>query len=816
MKKLYCFLILSICKLNLNKFRLLLFFFSNIFYAQSDCKDAIVVCGNTGFQGLNAVGTGDLVEYNASDNSCFSKEINSIWLKLPIKTCGTLGFIITPEKKDIDVDFDFHVFGPSTSCNSLGKSIRCSTTNPEAALLRNNTTGMTGEQADTSEGPGPNGNGFVQWLTVQAGQTYFIAIDRFTGNSNFSIEWLGTATFNDPPNLNVPTVNALDLEELDLSGDENPIVNFDLTKNTPVMKGNQTYVTVSYHTSSNDAIINSNIIQNPAAFKNSTNPQTIYTRITNEKTDCYNWTSFNLKIRDKITIFSNIYEICDHSDTDPLDGKVQFDLKKVTTSILKNQNIKDLTFQYYLSKNDAKYDIDKLPNDFHNTIPFQQSIFIKVSNNQSSVLIQEINLIVNSLPKINNKVLVQCNSPINADGFAIFNLKEANVTLTDNNSENNNQGFYETFAEAQTKTNPILPPEKYTNKTLNQVVFARVENKYGCFKIAEVTLQISNNTIANQQPVAICDGNEDQDGFYQFDLNAEVTPQVMSGLPNGLTVNYFLSHTDALTETNPLPNIFKNTTAFNQTIYARAINGPDCYDIVPITLVVNTFDPTHFEDETEYLCSGDEITLSVATGFSSYLWNIGSTSNSIQVNTSGDYTVTVTNNNGCEKTKKYKIIPSAPATITEVVIKDFAANENSVLIEYTGSGNYEFSLDGLSFQDKPLFNSVSPGIYNAIARDKNGCGLSNSYQIIVLDYPRFFTPNGDSFNDVWSIKNLHQLPDYKISIFDRYGKLLKQMNQNSTGWTGLFNGQQLPADDYWFNLIFSDGRIVKGHFSLKR
>lgn len=413
-----------------------------------------------------------------------------------------------------------------------------------------------------------------------------------------------------------------------------------------------------------------------------------------------------------------------------------------------------------------------------------------------------------------NTSIYQCDD--NTDGISIFNLTKVNNIVKNNTTENSNQGFYETLANAEAKTNPILTPEKYSNKTTNQVVFARIENKYGCFKIAEVTLQISNNNIANQNPIAICDSDENQDGLYQFDLNSEVTPQVISGLPNGLTVNYFLNSNDALTETNPLPNIFKNTTAFSQTIYARIINGPDCYDIVPITLVVNTFDPANFEDKTEYLCSGDEITLTVATGFSSYLWNTGSTANSITVKAIGDYTVTVTNNNGCEKTKKYKILPSEPATITGVTIKDFAANENSVLIEYTGVGNYEFSLDGITFQDEPLFNGVNPGIYNAIARDKNGCGLSNSYQLIVLDYPRFFTPNGDSYNDIWYVKNLDQLPDYTISIFDRYGKLVKQMNQNSSGWTGLFNGQQLPTDDYWFNLIFSDGRIVKGHFSLKR
>ena len=413
-----------------------------------------------------------------------------------------------------------------------------------------------------------------------------------------------------------------------------------------------------------------------------------------------------------------------------------------------------------------------------------------------------------------NTSLIQCDN--NTDGISIFNLTKVDNIIKNNVSEITNNGYYESLADAQNKTNPILTPEKYTNKIPNQIVFTRIENKYGCYKIAEVTLQISTAAIPNQDPIATCDRDDKQDGFYQFDLETEVTPQVLAGLPTGLVANYYLSENDALTETNKLSNLFKNTTTYNQTIYVRVINGPDCYDIVPITLVVNTFDPVNFEDEAQYLCSGDEITLSVATGFSSYLWNTGSTANFITISAIGDYSVTVTNNNSCEKIKKYKILPSEPANITGVSIKDFAANENSVLIEYTGVGNYEFSLDGITFQDEPLFNGVNPGIYNAIARDKNGCGLSNSYRVIVLDYPRFFTPNGDSYNDIWYIKNLDQLPDYTISIFDRYGKLVKQMNQNSSGWTGLFNGQQLPADDYWFNLIFSDGRIIKGHFSLKR
>jgi gliding motility-associated-like protein len=107
--------------------------------------------------------------------------------------------------------------------------------------------------------------------------------------------------------------------------------------------------------------------------------------------------------------------------------------------------------------------------------------------------------------------------------------------------------------------------------------------------------------------------------------------------------------------------------------------------------------------------------------------------------------------------------------------------------------------------------NVAPGKYFATARDKNGCGVSDPFEVYVLDYPRFFTPNGDGVNDLWKIKNLDLFPKSTITIFDRYGKLLKALGSNTTSW----DGNSLPADDYWFSLQFND-RIIKGHFSLKR
>ncbi|PIF63413.1 T9SS type B sorting domain-containing protein [Flavobacterium sp. 11] len=168
------------------------------------------------------------------------------------------------------------------------------------------------------------------------------------------------------------------------------------------------------------------------------------------------------------------------------------------------------------------------------------------------------------------------------------------------------------------------------------------------------------------------------------------------------------------------------------------------------------------------------------------------------------------------KTKKYLVAVSGIATITGVTVNDFERNENSISIEYTGIGDYEFSIDGSYFQDSPMFNGVAPGEYLVYARDKNGCGLSIPFVVYVLDYPRYFTPNNDGYNDIWQIKNLDNLPQSTLFIFDRYGKLLKQLVSSDIGWNGTFNGFALPTDDYWFHLNLENGRIIKGHFSLKR
>jgi gliding motility-associated-like protein len=428
----------------------------------------------------------------------------------------------------------------------------------------------------------------------------------------------------------------------------------------------------------------------------------------------------------------------------------------------------------------------------------------------------EDEIVIDYAPQIvlNNTTLVQCDD--DGDGISIFDLTKIDSTIKNNDPKLVKITYFHTLAEAQGETNPILNPSNYNNTVPNQVLYARVSNAFGCVNYATLNLIISNNSIATQNPIESCDIDTKQDGLTQFDLKTQVTPQVISGLPIGLTVEYYLTQTDAIAQKNQLPNGFTNTIANQQIIYARIVNGPDCFRITPETLVVNTFDPPNFQEETLALCNGSDINLTADSGFSSYLWSNGSTTNTANISTPGEHTVTVTNAKGCKKTKKTILKASGIGLITNATVTDFSGTENAVLISYSGNGDYEFSLDDNFYQDNPLFTGLNPGTYTATVRDKNGCGISIPYTIYVLDYPRFFTPNDDGYNDTWKIKNLDVLPKSTIVILDRYGKLLKQLGWNGTGWNGTYNGKELPADDYWFIITFEDGKIIKGHFSLKR
>ncbi|MEP2278324.1 T9SS type B sorting domain-containing protein [Maribacter sp.] len=149
-------------------------------------------------------------------------------------------------------------------------------------------------------------------------------------------------------------------------------------------------------------------------------------------------------------------------------------------------------------------------------------------------------------------------------------------------------------------------------------------------------------------------------------------------------------------------------------------------------------------------------------------------------------------------------------------------DQNNIEFFVEGDGDYEYAINDGVFQDNPVFMNVPPGVNTVIINDKNGCGITDPIEFLVVGYLKFFTPNGDGINDEWNILGIETLNDPVVFIFDRYGKLLKQLGSNDA-WDGNFNGQQMPSTDYWFRFEYGemeDNLIVaktrKTHFSLKR
>ncbi len=238
-------------------------------------------------------------------------------------------------------------------------------------------------------------------------------------------------------------------------------------------------------------------------------------------------------------------------------------------------------------------------------------------------------------------------------------------------------------------------------------------------------------------------------------------------------------------------------------IVLSALNSPAGPDIVNVTWSVD------YEDD-------GTIDAVLASG-------PGATQLTVTSPNSGRYYVEIETSMATIITDDILITYYGMPVLDEVIILSDMSDSNNIEIVVDGDGAYEYAINGGEFQDSPIFLDVPPGVNTVVINDKNGCGTTDPIPFLVVGYPKFFTPNADGVNDFWNIKGIETLVSPVIFIFDRYGKLLKQMEQNTLGWDGTYIGKPMPASDYWFKMEYSrdeQGIIVaktlKNHFSLVR
>lgn len=286
----------------------------------------------------------------------------------------------------------------------------------------------------------------------------------------------------------------------------------------------------------------------------------------------------------------------------------------------------------------------------------------------------------------------------------------------------------------------------------------------------------------------------------------------------GYGFDFYESEFGAQTELTT--DVILNRTNFKlisgqNTIYVRVTSPNGCHDVARLDLSLEQT-PVITIPEVVPICTNETVLVDAGPGFDSYSWSDGRTGQTISVDTPGNYNVTVTQNYArvtCSATKDFTVVSSSVARIVDVEITDWTDTENVIKIIPSGTGIYEYSLNGISYQHENVFYGLPSGSYTIYVKDENGCGIVEK-EVFLLMYPKFFTPNGDGLNDSWRIPFAESESGIQVQVFDKFGKLLKMFGNGS--WDGKVNGQLLPAEDYWFILTLPDGKMHKGHFSLKR
>ena len=135
-------------------------------------------------------------------------------------------------------------------------------------------------------------------------------------------------------------------------------------------------------------------------------------------------------------------------------------------------------------------------------------------------------------------------------------------------------------------------------------------------------------------------------GYWNFNEGIGTTLTDLSGNGNNGTINGATWSTDA-------PSQYAN----------------NCTSTDDVVVTVNPLPTIDLGADTTLICAGTSETLDAGTGFASYLWNDGSTNQTLSATTAGTYTVTGTDANGCT---------ASDSMVIDVLTVDITHNDTTI------------------------------------------------------------------------------------------------------------------------------------------
>jgi gliding motility-associated-like protein len=621
---------------------------------------------------------------------------------------------------------------------------------------------------------------------------------------------------------------------------------------------------VQYYQSQADVDSNTPIA-NPHSYTNpvNQNPKTLFVVVTTTE-GCRSYTTLTLKVLPLPTPDTTPDALVKCDETGAHDGREHFDLTEAEADIRNNDN--STTVSYHTTEEDAEQDINAIadPADFESGTA---TVYVRVEANTNNPAdpkcyqIVALQLIVNPLPVLGTAGVIPpfAHCEQNTDGFDTFILAEHNSkVLQGQDPAGYRIRYYLNPTDAEAGT-PALASE-YTNREPGeQEIYVRVDDPTtGCSAIGSFRLLVEESAIANAPQSAgfiTCDTDGANDGIFTFDLTTVEAEVLGTQNPQEYEVTYYESEADAEAGHNAIdaPQAYRNTASPDMaTVWIRVTNTATislCHAMTSLTLTVERLP----EPEISTGNAGNTICLEYGTnnvlrdltlnsgitepGFT-YQWYKngtiieGATGASYTATAAGDYTVTATSPQGCTsgQSPAFAVTASGPAVAvgSGYSVSNYFSNSQEITVNVQGNGTYQYRLDEGPWQTSNVFTNVTSGTHTITVRDVtaiNPCDDLIISGVNIVDYPKFFTPNQDGYNDYWNITGLdtQENADAKLYIFDRYGKLVKQLSPQGQGWDGTYNGRPLPGDDYWFTVTYKETinnitiqKEFGAHFALKR
>lgn len=607
------------------------------------------------------------------------------------------------------------------------------------------------------------------------------------------------------------------IQVCDLFDDGSEIV--DLTLNESVITGGAANVIVTYHLTEEAANDGNIAIANPAAFDADQGNTTIFVRVENEE-GCFAVTSFEVIVDLGLTLSNATLELCDELS----DNTEVWDLTLANEDIIENSAT--LTFQYFTSLADLEDGINEIA-DPSNYESDSRTIYVLVSSGEDCTSMSELELILVDLPEVNlNQEWQVCDTEF--DGAYSFNINDLN-NLVVNSTNGLNITYYNSQADAEASNNPLTQADASNITSLPMRIHVRVERNsgLGCVNYTTVDLVEGALTQVNTSIPALesCD-----DGYGSISVDLSQMSSIVTAESGAHTISYHHSLSDAQNDFNPInPN---QAQISEGTIYVRVQADGKCPAITEFEVIIKPAPNADIFAPAIAFCATDSIQIS-AQNFNPdfvYEWrdrigNVLGDTESIQImGDQGDQTITLTvvdPSSNCSNESTIEL-----DAVDVPVITSLNTTNNSITVTASGQGPFEYSLNGIDWQNSPVFDNLVPGMYNIMIRSLSagceGVGMST----LVLNVSNVITPNDDGLNDYFVIPFMDAFRDENgnvqtstFSVYNRYGKLLftEQSSNDKTSfiWDGKTNGRTLPSGDYWYLLELADGRKTMGHITVK-